>query len=212
LISVPNGVKKIIYKTSKNHYWILDMENIDVKKILFVDKCTSPCCQKHNIVLDDYDCLINFGSNKLIDSKNLPIGVKILKLLAIERLEPHKNFEEYDFSFDYLPFVIDGKKLSNLPSSVKNISFDLIKQRVPAFDNLTYTSQLSLNELPDSIEIINLIIYYNDLNLIAEIKHLPEMLKKINIDYKVKSGLSIKTIFEEYKKKFNFDFLINENF
>ena len=38
------------------------------------------------------------------------------------------------------------------------------------------------------------------------------MLKKINIYYKAKSNTSIKTIFEEYKKKFNFDFLINENF
>lgn len=218
LIYIPNGVKKIIYNTSKNYFWIVDMENIDVKKILFVDECKHSCCQKQNIVLNDYDCLINLGFNELIDSKNLPIGVKILKLLAMGRPD---NSTKHDFSFDYLPdsvesihlpFVVDGKKLLNLPTSVKNISFDLIKRRISEYANLTYISELSLNELPDTIEIINLFLYYPYLYPMVEIKHLPKMLKKINIYYKAKSNTSIKTIFEEYKKKFNFDFLINENF
>lgn len=211
LIHIPNGVKKIIYKKLGNYYWITDMENINVKKILFVDECK--CHIKQNAILDNYDCLIYWGSNNLIDFQNLSSGVKVLKLLDLN------NFS--DSNFDYLPdsiesihfpFLIDGKKLSNFPSSIKKISFDFVIQKVASFENKTYTTQFSPNELPDSIEIIELNLFHNyGWTTIPEIKHLPKMLKKININYMSKIP-SIKDKFVECKKIFNLNFLINENF
>jgi len=179
--SIPPGIKKIqIINKKEAIKYPVDLTGLtNPSEILFINSDKKII----NFHLLKYDVILIERANKSVNLTNLPDTIQMIKLYDGFGT-PEDMFDNYPSqptnSLDYLPdsivkIVFDGKfytDLSNIPSSVKTISFT-IKYNFFDFDVFT--------KLPDSIQIIHLIIKISFKSKLDIVK-LPNKLEKIIFD------------------------------
>lgn len=164
---VPNGLKKVFL----GNKFLMDLTNISVKKILFINKQIS---NKNNLFdnLYDYDVLVlnKYYPSKHFDLNNLSYQLKILYInCEIPEIQPLPN------SIEQLQLGCYSKNIiENLPSTLKKISFD---------NNALYLEQIFdlFHFLPNNLEEIEITtIIFPPHTKLFDIK-LPSKLKSIII-------------------------------
>ncbi len=194
-ISIPHGVKKILIeeKNKANRYFV-DLENLEgIKNILFVSGSNFiPNYSNLN-----FEYLIYNHQNNFIDFTNIPSCVKILKI----------GCGIFNETLDYLPNSVEeiifnsiiNASLSNIPSSVNKVSIRV--------DETSCENIKRINELPDSVEILNLTFYaYKNYEYevfanfaFAHLINLPKKIKVLNKNTS-KFLIEIKNFFEKVNK------------